>query len=421
MVIENIRPVRFGLRSKFLLAFALVFTGYGAVSSTFLLRYFFDDKARYVLFSLHQGAEALCGKLSARAHTPAELTMALRQFDSASGFVFQEPTGNLLAEHGLKDIAIESSDKLWKFVQENSDHGRLPNFTVEHKEAGTRYFLSACRTERSEWLLLVVDANLALRPAQLLLFQMGGLFIALLGIGFVVFWLLARGLTKPLEQLAAAADDLGAGNYHTTLNIPNQDELGALADSFSLLSTRLNLRESELEKTTELASRDFLTGLWNRRYGDRRLEEIFLLAKRHKRDLSVVYLDVDFFKKINDTEGHAAGDEVLKDFGFIMKAQMRNTDIVVRVGGEEFMLILPETALDGALIAAQKVRLAVKAHGFLGARALKMTASFGVASIDSGSFQSAQELIAAADKLCYKSKTTGRDRIHSARGQLADS
>jgi diguanylate cyclase (GGDEF)-like protein len=132
-----------------------------------------------------------------------------------------------------------------------------------------------------------------------------------------------------------------------------------------------------------------------------------------------VYLDADHFKKINDAYGHAAGDEVLRDLSAILKAQLRKTDFVARVGGEEFVMVLPETSIEGAVQAAVKLREAIKGHVFLGERAVRVTASLGVTALSEGpSLKNASELIEEADKLAYQSKTTGRDRISSPRGQI---
>ncbi len=417
---QNVRQVRYGLRTKFLLAFAIVFTGYAAFSSSYLLRYFFDDKARYVLFSLHQGTESMCAKMAGKPATEPELLSQLQQFDSASGFVFENSTGRLLSEHGAKEISALNSASLWALVKKYSDDDKLANFTTEHRDSNLRLFLSACRiqsaTSNSMWLLFVADADQALRPAVLLLSKMGMMFLLLLLTGFTVFWFMARSLTKPLGQLAAIVDDLGAGNYKKIIEIKNQDELGVLADSFSILSSRLEAREAELEKTTELANQDFLTGLWNKRYLDRRTQEHFILSKRHSHDLSLIYLDADHFKKINDTFGHASGDEVLKDFSALLKSRLRITDFVARVGGEEFVMVLPETNLEGAIVAAQKLRNLINEHRFLGEKQHKMSASLGVASIGSSDAANASELIAIADKYAYQSKTDGRDRITSVKG-----
>lgn len=423
---RNVRRIRLGLLTKLFVAFTLVMAGYAGLSSTYLLRHFYDDKARYVIFSLHQSAEASCSRLLSKKHSAAETSLLLRQSDSASGFAFEAKSGGVIAENRLNDASRNStlrSSQLWTLITKRSEGGRLANFTSELKFQGQRIFVSACRVDSegdSIWLLFAVDAAEALSPALELLVKMGVLFVGLLLAGFGVFYVLARSLTRPLVALATIADDLGAGNYRSNIVVRGSDELGVLADSFSILSQKLDARESELEKSTELANQDFLTGLWNRRYMDRRVQEHFALAKRHNHDLSLVYLDADHFKRVNDVHGHAAGDDVLKDFAKIMKQQLRDTDFVARVGGEEFVMVLPQTNLEGALLAATKLRNAIKAHVFLGELKVKLTASMGVMSIkENASFASAQDLIAATDKLAYQSKTSGRDRISSPRGQIA--
>ncbi len=423
--VQNVRRVRLGLRAKFFIAFFLVMAGYAAVSSTYLLRYFFDDKARYVLFSLHQGAEGACARLSSKPHSSAEMGLLLRQNDSTSSFIFDATSGQVLARNLISESSERVLDpaRLWSLVTERSESGRLANFTSEQTLEGNRLFLSACRVDSGAttpiWLLFVADAGEALRPAVGLLVNLGVLFAILLVVGIGIFFVLARSLTRPLQTLTAIADDLGAGNYKNRANVKGSDELGVLSDSFAILAQRLEARESELEKTTEAANQDFLTGLWNRRYLDRRLEELFSLARRHNHDLALVYMDADHFKRINDTYGHPAGDEVLQDFARIFRSQLRDTDFVARVGGEEFVAVLPETDLAGALQVATKVRTAIKAHDFLGDKRIKMTGSLGVMSFgENPALADAQALIEAADKYAYQSKTSGRDRISSPRGQI---
>lgn len=421
----NIRGLRWGLRTKFLIAVTALLSIYAIASGSFVLDRLLSVTSRYILFSLHQGAESACARLALKPYTAGETQRLLRENDSASGFLFSgsAPVGSLIAENRLNAAFKVESSELWKVIETRSGGGKLANFTAEEVFVNGKYFLSGCRvdlSQGSQWLLFAADAGEAMRPAVKLLIQIGFLFVGLLVVALVVFFGLARSLTKPLTQLTELADDLGAGNYTRSISVSGTDELGVLADSFVILSQRLNDRESALEKTTELANQDFLTGLWNRRYLDRRAQEHFSLSKRHEHDLSVVYMDADYFKKINDTHGHAAGDEVLKQLAAILTAQLRRTDFVARVGGEEFVLVLPETSLDGAIQAAIKLRNLLKEKNFLGEKALKVTASFGVASVGENSkLKNAAELIGVADKLAYESKTSGRDRITSSRGQIS--
>jgi diguanylate cyclase (GGDEF)-like protein len=343
----------------------------------------------------------------------------LAQLETGSSFVFEGTSGKLLAEHrlGAPGSGGASTTDLWEQVK-NRGQGDLGSFTSKIDVGGRSLFLSACRFNAAStphWLLITVDTEEALRPAFGLLAKMGGLFALILVAGLVLVYFVARRLTRPLEILSAMADELGAGNYNYKASVPGDDELGVLADSFANLSQRLNARESELEKSTDLANRDFLTGLWNRRYLERRLSEQFALSRRHSNDLSLIYLDADHFKRINDTYGHASGDEVLKDLAEIMKSQLRKTDFLARVGGEEFVMVCPETDLPGALQVANKMRAKLAEHNFLGSHKIKMTASFGIASLaELSPAEDAAVLMKKADEMAYKSKTSGRDRISSS-------
>jgi diguanylate cyclase (GGDEF)-like protein len=403
----------------------LVLSIYAGISSSYVLNRFADEVSRYALFSVHQGAQGACARLAVRPYTPDELGRLLRENNSASGFVFAGQSGSLIAERRVADAGLGGLDaaRLWQLIGARVKGGQLTNFTVDETLGDDRYFLSACRvdtaSEGSLWLLYAAQASEVMKAVVALLAQIGTLFVAALFVVLGIFYVFAKSLTKPLGQLTELADDLSAGNYTRTVKVAGSDELGVLADSFSLLSQRLNDRESALEKSTELANQDFLTGLWNRRYLDRRAQEHFSLSKRHGHDLSLMYLDADYFKKINDTYGHAAGDEVLRDLAAILTAQLRKTDFVARVGGEEFVMVLPETGLDGAIQAAVKLREAIKGHAFLGEKATRLTVSLGVVSIgENAGLASAAELTEAADKFAYQSKTTGRDRISSPRGQI---
>jgi len=162
-----------------------------------------------------------------------------------------------------------------------------------------------------------------------------------------------------------------------------------------------------LDQTT----RDPLTGLNNRRSALEELQNRFDLSQRHNRPLAVIMCDLDHFKLINDTLGHGAGDLVLEEFGQRVKSNLRATDLAGRIGGEEFLLILPETDMDGALLLAERLRAATGEHLFdLAPESLRVTCSLGVAQRvpedrDGGA------LLARADGALYTAKRGGRDRV----------
>jgi len=160
----------------------------------------------------------------------------------------------------------------------------------------------------------------------------------------------------------------------------------------------------------ERAARDGLTGLFNRRELDVRAGEAAALAKRHGRALSCLLLDIDHFKSINDTHGHAAGDTVLREVAQRIRGSVRISDIVGRYGGEEFVVLLPETASDQGVTAADKLREVLAAAPVdVETATIPVRASIGVATWDD-TMRTAADLYAAADGALYRAKELGRDR-----------
>ncbi len=163
---------------------------------------------------------------------------------------------------------------------------------------------------------------------------------------------------------------------------------------------------------------DSLTGVYNRRYIDRRLLEEIARARRQNYQISFMYIDIDHFKRVNDTVGHQGGDEVLREVAARIKAELRLSDALARFGGEEFVVLLIDADLDSAAFVAERIRAGVAAslielsHGLQ----VSITASIGVASLgqpepDRPAEQVAMELIAHADEALYQAKEGGRNRV----------
>ena len=167
-------------------------------------------------------------------------------------------------------------------------------------------------------------------------------------------------------------------------------------------------------QTKHLSVTDGLTGLYNRRHFESNLEREFLRAKRYKSDLSIAMIDVDFFKKVNDTYGHSCGDYVLKEIAFLINEAFRKTDMIFRYGGEEFVVILTETDCKNAIIPLERLRKNVEENKFrYENKELKITISIGVTSILENS-QTPWELFDLADKALYEAKKNGRNQIKIA-------
>jgi diguanylate cyclase (GGDEF)-like protein len=173
----------------------------------------------------------------------------------------------------------------------------------------------------------------------------------------------------------------------------------------------------ETNRRLELLSiTDGLTKLNNHRYFQDELAKAFEEAQRYNRPLSLAMIDIDFFKKVNDTYGHAVGDDVLKQVARLYKESVRSTDLVARYGGEEFAVMMPETALDDGEVFAEKIRKMLESTpvptqiGPLG-----VTVSIGLASVPHSRIHTAKELIIAADKALYRAKKNGRNQVQAER------
>lgn len=158
-----------------------------------------------------------------------------------------------------------------------------------------------------------------------------------------------------------------------------------------------------------LSLTDALTGLYNRRHFDNSVEREFLRSKRYGGDLAIAIIDIDFFKKINDTYGHLCGDYVLKEVGYLILDNFRKTDLVFRYGGEEFVVLLTETPIEGAKIPLERLRKSIENYDFnyQGTR-INVTISIGAAP---NATDNVNDFLNNADKALYQAKNSGRNKL----------
>ncbi len=177
---------------------------------------------------------------------------------------------------------------------------------------------------------------------------------------------------------------------------------------FSALGYAIGRREQMI---TDLALTDGLTALYNKRYFKNRLDQEFERHLRNATPLTVILLDLDFFKHVNDTYGHQAGDEVLKTVSSTIMANCRKNEIAARVGGEEMSIIACDCDLTAATHLAERIRAAIeKSTSYWQNEELKVTASFGIANA-SPSTENAWQIYQHADEALYKAKQTGRNKV----------
>ena len=261
-------------------------------------------------------------------------------------------------------------------------------------------------------------------------------------LGSVIYLGASWLIIKPITRFRKLMNDI-INNPNTDtpkdLDIKSKDEIGALATMFNnmnrqvhdvqqRLHQKINLADSaliaindqlrgrtaDLEKALtlveKLATTDSLTSLPNRRYFDDQINNGFARAQRHNEPFCLILLDIDFFKQINDTFGHAAGDYVLQELAQLIKSRIRDSDILARLGGDEFALLLDHTATANGKVVSELILSKIRSHEFIyNGEYISVSISMGMAQITE-SIQSIEALYSAADKALYEAKRLGRDQ-----------
>ncbi|MGL1920073.1 MAG: PleD family two-component system response regulator [Hyphomicrobiales bacterium] len=207
--------------------------------------------------------------------------------------------------------------------------------------------------------------------------------------------------------------DLGVNDYVSLPVDPN--ELLARCQSSLKRKWYSDQLRSNLEQSMEMAVKDALTGLHNRRYVDTNLNKQFILSLKNKKPLSLLLLDIDKFKNVNDTYGHDIGDEILIEFANRIATSVRGIDITARLGGEEFVVVLPNTDNETALLIAERLRANIADYPFVDltdCEDLNISMSIGVSSITDADEQ-AENLLKRADLALYDAKEQGRNRVNN--------
>ena len=221
-----------------------------------------------------------------------------------------------------------------------------------------------------------------------------------------------RFITKPIvpEELRQALDD--AVDYYL-LRKDRIELVNELKEKNRKLQAALDYQEQIERQLRQLAVTDALTGLFNRRYLSVSLDHAFEQCLRYNKDLSCLMLDLDHFKQINDTYGHAFVDFVLREFSSRLKKAIRSADLAFRYGGEEFVVLLPHADLESAKVIAKRILQACRTRPFEndGQSEAVVTVSIGAACFKAHGPQTAEEMLATADKLLYAAKQGGRNQI----------
>jgi len=213
------------------------------------------------------------------------------------------------------------------------------------------------------------------------------------------------------EDMPRIAHGLEIGAHDYILRPIDRNEILARARSQIRRKRFQDRLKANYEISLSMALTDALTGLYNRRYMEVHLQKLLQKNENQKKDLCVLLLDIDRFKEVNDTHGHSVGDEILRNFAFRLKDNLRSFDLVARLGGEEFVAILPDTTVEMAHFVAERLRRSIAERPFkcnVPDGALTITTSVGGAIIQSGD-HTVIEVLDRADKALYEAKNLGRD------------
>ncbi len=256
------------------------------------------------------------------------------------------------------------------------------------------------------------------------------------------FLALSYIIIRPVRTISEALNTARDNNTVKLIPIPSNDEFGELATQFNALNQQLNDANRQLQsrvdsadkklqqsfselqtqqkelkqmsdKFLKLAITDDLTNLYNRRYFEEQLEKEISLNHRHGDTVSIIIIDIDFFKAVNDTHGHSLGDEVLREIAAVLRSRTRKTDIVCRIGGEEFVIICRRADKDTAIEIAEMLRKTIQELDIRVAhKTIRITVSSGIATLTTGNFKNyADKLYHFADTALYYSKENGRNAV----------
>lgn len=319
-----------------------------------------------------------------------------------------------------KQGLIETSQKAWQEAEKSSldifastAPNNDPQAIESKKNADAQVQNAIISLDRLYKLLSHLETADRLSQARQLRESLRLAIIVAFGLGVGVAALaavmLSRSILKPLRLLEEGVEYWGEGDLSHRIELTTADEIEQLAIAFNSMAQKLEQSQTDLRN---LAILDGLTGVYNRREFNLQLKAELERSERYQHACSLIMMDIDYFKKLNDTHGHQGGDEALRVVAALLKREVRPTDRVARYGGEEFAIILPETTGEKALGVAERLRgtIAIAPISISEDMIINVTVSMGVATFPTDA-TSEEKLLSLADQALYSAKKSGRNRV----------
>jgi len=320
----------------------------------------------------------------------------------------------------------KNSNSFNDFILNISDLKEFENTQIVEKD-NKKFLIRIIKIDNNKqdnYLALIAEYKNILKPynQEILWLLFVFIFTGLITIPLILYF--SRVISKPIYSLVRQSKKIEKQDFNISKIDTSIHEILLLSSAFSNMSKSIydyqtSLEEKILQRTKELYEKneelerlsitDKLTGLYNRAKLDSVLNTEFEKAIRYNDIFSVIIMDIDFFKSVNDNFGHQIGDDVLKESAKILSSCIRTSDTLGRWGGEEFLIICPNSKQEDAIKLANRINIAIKQHTF-STYPKKVTMSLGVASYCS-IFKKAEDIVASADIALYKAKQTGRDRV----------
>lgn len=297
-------------------------------------------------------------------------------------------------------------------IAENKE-GMLVNVSTENGNVD----IALSKLEKNNWVVVYeMDHEEIYFMIKSGRYMSVGTMVLVLMLGLLASGIFARIILKPLEEITNATEQVAAGDLTQQIDCKGQEDFRGLIKNFNIMTTNLRFQYDELER---LSLQDHLTGLANRRYCEQQLHLELERACRLRHCSTLLLLDIDDFKNINDKFGHLEGDKALKLLASALKGLVREVDLPARFGGEEFLVLLPETSLAQGQIVAEKIRKTISQLKVDSRKGnITFTVSIGIAGTEQevdfrcASLDYAEdELLKRADEALYQAKSMGKNRV----------